>query len=101
MARVTVFDDGIQQIAIVALDLLFLNAQTVAEYRQAMTAGTRLLPSQVMITCTHTHWAPHMTAIMDEDAAFDYLDFVRLRLAAATAEALANLTAGPAEGCRH
>ena len=92
MARVAVFDDGIQQIAIVALDLLFLNAQTVADYRQAMTAGTRLLPSQVMITCTHTHWAPHMTAIMDEDAAFDYLDFVRLRLAAATAEALAHLT---------
>jgi neutral ceramidase len=91
MARMVVFDDGIQQAAIVALDLLFLNAQTVAEYRQAMTAGTRLLPAQVMITCTHTHWAPHMTAIMDEDAAFDYLDFVRLRLASATTEAIADL----------
>ena len=91
MARVAIFDDGVQQVAIVMLDLLFLNPQTVAEYRQAITAGTRLPPSQVMITCTHTHWAPHMTAIMDEDTAFDYLDFVRLRLAGATAQAMANL----------
>lgn len=92
MGRVVVFDDGIQQSAIVALDLLFLNAQTVAEYRQAMTAGTGLRPTDVMITCTHTHWGPHTTAIMDEDASFDYIDFVRTRLVEAMAKALAART---------
>ncbi len=90
MARVAAFDDGSQQAAIVMLDLLFLNAQTVAEYRQAMTAGTGLAPTDVMIACTHTHWGPHTMAIMDEDAAFDYLDFVRLRLVEAMAKALAS-----------
>jgi neutral ceramidase len=88
MGRVAVFDDGVRQAAIVALDLLFLTAQTVAEYRQALTAGTGLSPTDVMITCTHTHWGPHTTAIMDEDASFDYLDLVRVRLAEAMVKAL-------------
>jgi neutral ceramidase len=91
MGRIFVFDDGIQKAAIVALDLLFLNPQTVAEYRQAMTAGTGLAPTDVMITCTHTHWGPHTTAIMDTDADFAYIDFVRVRLVECMARALASL----------
>lgn len=90
MARVVVFDDGTRIAAVVVLDLLFLTAQTVAEYRQAMTAGTGVSPADVMISCTHTHWAPHTAAIMDEDPAYEYMDFLRARLVEVMARALAN-----------
>jgi neutral ceramidase len=80
MGRVFIFDDGTQQAAIITLDLLMLTVQTVAEFRQAITQGTGVQPENVMITCTHTHWAPHTAAIMDEDADFGYLDFVCARL---------------------
>ena len=90
MGRVFLFDDGAQQAAIVTLDLLGLTAQTVAEFRQAMSPGTGLAPQEVMIACTHTHWAPHTAAIMDEDADFDYLDFVRARLVEGFARAWAH-----------
>ncbi len=85
--RALVLDDGVHQAAIVALDLLFLSPCTVAEFRQAVTAGTDLSPTDVMIACTHTHRAPYVTALMDDDAIFDYLDFVRERLVHGMAQA--------------
>jgi neutral ceramidase len=87
MGRVFIFDDGACQAAIITLDLLLLSPQTVAELRQAITPGTNLPPENVMITCTHTHWGPHTVAIMDEDADYDYLDLLRIRLVEATAKA--------------
>jgi neutral ceramidase len=87
MGRVVVFDDGIDAAAIVALDLLFLMPQAVAELRQAITPGTRVSPANVMVTCNHTHRAPYVTALMDEDIDFAYLDLVRSRLVTAFASA--------------
>ena len=86
--RTAVFDDGIQQAAIVSLDLLFLMPAVVAEMRQAITAGTPLMPENVMIACTHTHRAPYVTAFMDDDTVFSYLDFVRGRLVEGMARAI-------------
>ena len=91
MARVFVFDDGAQRAAVITLDLLFLNPSTVAEFRAALVPGTGLAVENVLIACTHTHWAPHTAAIMDEDADFTYLDFVRIRLVEATAQAVRSL----------
>ena len=102
MGRVIVFDDGIHRAAIVTLDLLCLLPSTVAELRQALTAGTGVAPTDCMITCNHTHRAPYTAALMDEDPDFAYLDFVRERIAAAfgaawAARALARLKAGAAQ----
>ena len=88
-ARTAVFDDGIKQAAIVTLDLLFLMPSVVSELRQAISAGTRLRPTDIMVACTHTHRAPYVTAFMDDDTLFDYLDFVRERLVGGMAEAQA------------
>ena len=88
MARVFVFDDGARRAAIVTLDLLFLNTATVAEFRAAIVPGTGLAAENVLIACSHTHWGPHTAAIMDEDADFAYLDFVRARLVEAAAQAV-------------
>ena len=90
MARIFVFDNGTQTTAIVTLDLLMLLPQTVSEFRQAMAPGTGIRSEDIFIACTHTHWAPHTVSIMDEDASFDYLDFVRARLVTGIAQAWAN-----------
>ena len=87
--RTVVFDDGVRRAAVVCLDLLALMPSTVAELRQAMTAGTELEPTDVMITCTHTHRAPYTVPIMDEPANYAYLDFLRERLVAGMLRALA------------
>lgn len=90
MGRIFVFDDGAHTAAIVSLDLLMLLPQTVAEFRQAMAPGTGVSPGDIFISCTHTHWAPHTVSIMDEDASYDYLDFVRSRLVEGMGRAWAN-----------
>jgi neutral ceramidase len=79
-ARSIVFDDGIQQAAIITLDNLLLAPALVPELRQAITSGTSLEPSNVMLACTHTHRAPYTAALMDEEINFDYVDFLRQQL---------------------
>jgi neutral ceramidase len=91
MGRVFVFDDGARRAAVVTLDLLFLQAVTVAELRAALLPGTGLAAENVLIACSHTHWGPHTAALMDEDADFAYLDFVRARLVEAAAQAVRSL----------
>lgn len=90
-ARVFVFDDGAGRAAVVTLDLLAVSAETVKELRAAAAPGTGILPEDILIACTHTHWGPHTAAIMDEDADFAYLDLLRLRVADAVARAAAAL----------
>ena len=86
--RVVVFDDGIHPAAIVSLDNLLLAPAIIPELRQAMTAGTGLEPSDVMIACTHTHRAPFTAALMDEDIDFGYVDDLRQRLAGCMAQGM-------------
>jgi neutral ceramidase len=100
MGRVFVLDDGTRRVALITLDLLFLHPETVAELRCAIAPGTGLAPENILIACTHTHWGPHTTAIMDEDANFDYLDFLRARLSETAAKAVANLQPGQIKSAR-
>ena len=95
MGRTVVFDDAVQCAAIVSLDLLLLLMPTVAELRQAVAAGTRLVPTDILITCNHTHRAPYTAALMSDDPDFDYLDLLRERLVRGMALAWAALE--PAE----
>jgi len=89
MGRTVVFDDGVQCAAIISLDLLLLLAPTVAALRQATAAGTRLSPSDILITCNHTHRAPYTAALMNDDPDFAYLDLLRERLVRGVASAWA------------
>ncbi len=90
MGRTIVFDDGVNRAALVCLDLLVLNPVTVAELRTALTIGTELAPTDVMITCNHTHRGPYTSALMDEDPDFAYIDFLRQQLTESMGQALAN-----------
>lgn len=91
MARILVFDDGARRAAVISLDLLGISAQTTAELRAAIAPGNGILGEDIFIACTHTHWGPHTVAIMDEDANWDYLDFLRIRLVECAARAVASL----------
>ncbi len=87
-ARLILFEDGIQRAAILALDNLLLAPALVPELRQAVTAGSDFDPTEVMITCTHTHRAPYTAALMYEEIDFAYVDFLRSRIATCMSAAL-------------
>ena len=89
MGRTVVFDDGVRRAALISLDLVALMQSTVAEIRAAATIGSELEPTDVMITCSHTHRAPYVAAAMDYDADFEYLDWLRDRLVVGVRDAWA------------
>jgi neutral ceramidase len=88
-ARLLLFEDGIQRAAILVLDNLLLAPALVPELRKSVTAGSGIDPSEVMITCTHTHRAPFTAALMDEEIDFGYVDFLHQRIAGCMTKALA------------
>jgi neutral ceramidase len=89
--RVMMLDDGETQACIVALDLLFLNAVTVEQYRRRASEASGVPAGNIAIACSHTHYAPYTTAVHDGEPDFEYLDSVSERLAAAAALAAESL----------
>jgi neutral ceramidase len=87
-ARAMTLDDGERRFALVALDLLFLNAVTVAEIRETVAERTGLSPQGVIVACPHTHYAPRTTALHDHEPDHDYLDRIRAAAARTVAAAL-------------
>jgi len=53
--RVAVFDDGKQRVALVSLDLLFINRYLVKEMRAEIEKRCGIKPQCVLIAATHTH----------------------------------------------
>ena len=93
--RVALLDDGAARVAIVVVDVMVLESPTVAAWRAALATAGGLEPADVIVSCTHTHRAPHAAARLDLDRDDDYLDFALERLAGAMREAAAALR--PAE----
>lgn len=60
LARAVLLDDGETRIAIVACDLIGIDARTVAVLRSRIAERTngRILTGHILIHCTHTHSAP-------------------------------------------
>jgi hypothetical protein len=96
-ARTVVFDDGIGRLAIVSLDLLYLQAHTVAEYRVALAAANEIEAAAILIACSHTHRGPYTAFGMDEEANFAYLDTLRVWLVRALAIGDVALVSFPVE----
>jgi hypothetical protein len=57
-ATALVFSDGIKSAALVACDLLYLNAETVSEIRDLVQQRTDIAADHVTVSCTHTHYGP-------------------------------------------
>jgi hypothetical protein len=60
LARAVLLDDGDTRIALVACDLIGIDAKTVASLRSRIEArsGGRIPAGHIVFSCTHTHSAP-------------------------------------------
>ncbi len=93
-ARCLVLDDGKTKLALVVCDLLGMNRSVSVEARRLIEGATGIPPSQVAISCTHTHSAA--SALGDnrytsEQTLDDYQKFVARRIADAVRRAIDTL----------
>lgn len=95
--RVMALEVNDTQVALVSLDLLGLNSDTVAEWREVISHRSGVPANHILIGCSHTHRAPSpfLDATDDPEQAAAFLNEARERVATAAAEAVANLQ--PAE----
>src|SRR5688500_1057089 len=56
--RAIVFEADAERAAIIALDVIGLESETVARIRERIARGCGLGPERVMVACSHTHCAP-------------------------------------------
>ena len=91
--RVMVLEINDTRVALVSLDLLGLNSDTVAEWRDAISHASGIPASHILIGCSHTHRAPSpfRDATDDSAQAASFITAARERVAAAAAEAVAAL----------
>ncbi len=57
-------DNEHNSLLMIAVDLLFLDAQTVAKIRQGIAGKSRVKPENIMVSCTHTHSGPVTTDML-------------------------------------
>lgn len=60
LARAVLFDDGATRIAIIACDLIGIDAKTISSLRLRIDESTngRIPAGNILFSCTHTHSAP-------------------------------------------
>lgn len=95
--RVMVIEVNDTLVALVSLDLLGLNSDTVSEWRETISHKSGIPAGHILIACSHTHRAPSpfLDATDDPEEAAAFLNDALASVAAAAVEAVANLQ--PAE----
>ncbi len=89
-AKALVVADGATKAAIITSDLLGMPASRVAQARDRIAAATDIPSSNVMVSCSHTHFGPDV----EDGSAEAYVDVLCDKLA--TAAILANSALQPA-----
>ncbi len=100
-ARVIALDDGKTSAAIVSLDLLGLDAASVARIRDAAAGASSMPSGNVLVVCSHTHAGPAIQAMAGVPVDQEYLAWLERRLGEAVGEAAASMvtvTIGAGEG---
>ncbi|MFZ5832736.1 MAG: neutral/alkaline non-lysosomal ceramidase N-terminal domain-containing protein, partial [Planctomycetota bacterium] len=77
-AKALVLDNGTQRVALVVCDIIGFRGDMVNEMRGLIHEQTGIEPDHVMITCTHTHTGPNLSA-----ADGVYIDSLKARVAEA------------------
>lgn len=94
-AKALVLEDGAQQVALLACDLLGLRLPYVQSVRAAIRAATGIPAEHILIACSHTHAGPATLFLQDCGAVDEsYLRTLREKLVEVTANAVANLRPG-------
>ncbi len=100
-ARVIALDDGTTSAAIVSVDLLGLDAESVARIRDAAAQASPIPARNVIVVCSHTHAGPAIQAMAGVPIDQEYLGWLERRLGDAVDEAAASMvdvTVGAGEG---
>ena len=100
-ARVIALDDGTTSAAIVSVDLLGLDATSVARIRDAAAHAGPIPASNVIVVCSHTHGGPAIQTMSGVPVDREYLGWLERRLGEAVGEAAASMapvTVGAGEG---
>jgi hypothetical protein len=107
-ARCLVLDDGKTKIALVVCDLLGIHRSVSTEARRLIEEATGIPPSNVAISCTHTHSAASALGerYTSEQPLDDYQKFVARRIADGVRRAIntsrpAQIAFGTAEAPEH
>lgn len=85
------FQTGSSQALLLSYDLLGLDEDTVHDIRLRCSKKLGLKPSQIVLTCTHTHSGPHTRRISDMPFDQEYVDGLKqlsVEAAASTVEKL-------------
>ncbi len=100
-ARVIALDDGTTAAAIVEVDLLGLDAASVARIRDAAAQASPIPRGNVIVVCSHTHAGPAIQTAGEAPIDREYLGWLECRLGDAVGEAAASMapvTVGAGEG---
>ncbi len=85
-----VASDGLETVALINCDLLFVDAEFTAQVRALCASRLGLAPQNVMVACTHTHYGPQTSLVDPSPDVRAYMECLKYHLAGAVQEALAS-----------
>jgi neutral ceramidase len=77
--RASVFDDGVNRVALVGLDALFIHRRTVANVRKAIAKQTGISEGSILLGASHSHSSGPMSGVMPGE--YDHASKLVQRLA--------------------
>ena len=90
-ARCLVLDDGTRRLALAVVDSCMLPREVVDEAKKLIEQRTKIPPSHVLISATHTHTAPTASPVFQSNPDPAYLKFLSARIADGVHRAANNL----------
>ncbi len=90
-ARCLVLDDGVEQIAIVVVDILLIPRPMMDKIKQMAHQKTGIPVDRMLISATHTHTAPHVYGVLSVDRDEQYAAFLPGKIAEGIERAYKNL----------
>src|SRR5439155_23371603 len=89
--RAVVFEAEGERAAIVALDVIGLESETVTRIRERVEQGCGIAPERVMVACSHTHCAPAALSSLGMTPPPEFMEAVETRSAQCVIEAAGRL----------
>jgi hypothetical protein len=89
--RAIVFEAEGERAAIIALDVIGLESETVARIRERVERGCGIAPERVMVACSHTHCAPAALLSLGMTPSPEFMEAVESRSAQCVIEAAGRL----------
>ncbi len=90
-ARCLVLDDGQTRVGLCVLDSCLIPRELADQVKAEIQKATGLAPDRIMISATHTHFAPSLMQALGTPADLKYIEFLRPKLVEGFRRALGQL----------